>query len=208
MMDNAVTSQIVRPSDTRWETWLLAAATIGLVLFVFLYTFFLGREDSEQQLADWQISAYSDLVSEDQAVFNQLLVAAQDIYWMHEESARWPEPRTLRENFLPPFYQDSTADKSGSLEWRLLDRTPAGEDQGIVLYHGSRSSIPGQGAWLMVINHSHAGNEQISDISFWRHDSPEAAPPGQVSRSSLVLEGWKQVIPYRGEEEVERLNAG
>lgn len=198
---------LVAPSHTRWESVLLALALSGLVLFTALYARTYGREERPQIILDWQVSAYSDLQGADQAIYNELLVAADEIYYMQYYNGTWPQDADFQEALLPPFYRDLSWQRNGSVQWVLKDVIQEGEAQGLTLYHGSGSTNADQGAYLLVIDHKHAGNSQINGSSIWWHSDRFAPLPETSKVASLILSGWKQVVPYQGRNEVERLNA-
>jgi hypothetical protein len=83
-----------------------------------------------------------------------------------------------------------------------------GEAQGLTLYHGAGGTLPGQGAFLLVIDHKHAGGSQVSSSNIWWHPDANAALPATSKTASFILSGWQQVLPYQGRDEFERLNAG
>jgi hypothetical protein len=39
----------------------------------------------------------------------------------------------------------------------------------------------------------------------WLHPDPNAPPPATIKTDSLIVNGWKEIIPYSGAMEVERL---
>lgn len=205
MSRGVVYSEVVRPSQPRWETPLLLAATLGLLLFTGLYTLRYGRQEPAEALTDWQISAYTDLQGADQAIHGQLLVAAEEIYWMHFYNNRWPDIGDFQEVYLPPFYRDLGWERNGAVQWSLARVSPEDANAGITIYHGAGGKLADQGAWLLVINHSHAGGEQVSDTTIWYHPDADAELPAQSATQAFVREGWTQVIPYQGRDEVERL---
>ena len=207
-MSTAAATQIIPPSLNRWESALLALALVVLVAFTTLYARTYGIEEKEQQILDWQISAYDGLQGADQAIYNELLVAADEIYYMNYYNGYWPKDEDFQDAFLPPFYRDLSWERNGSLTWTLKDVIQEGEAQGLTLYHGGGGTLPGQGAFLLIIDHKHAGNAQINGSSIWWHPDTNVAVPETSKISSIVLHGWKQVVPYFGRDEVERLNQG
>lgn len=200
-------SETVRPSQDVWESFLLCLSAVVLVVLTGLYTATFGRQEVEQTLQDWQISAYSDLSATDQALYSQLLVAMEDIDYFHQQTLRWPDDSDFQDMFLAPFYRDLTWERNGSVQWSVytsLDENGAG----ITWYHGHDGTLADQGAWLLLIDHRHAGVSQINDSTIWWNADPEAAVPDATNQQSLILNAWRQVVPYQGRDEVERLNAG
>jgi len=207
-MSTLSATQIVPPSINRWESVLLALALMALCAFTAIYARTYGIEEKEQELLDWQISAYDGLQGADQAIYNELLVAADEIYYMNYYNGYWPMDADFQDALLPPFYRDLSWERNGALTWTLKDVIQEGEAQGLTLYHGGNSKVAGQGAFLLIIDHKHAGTSQINGSSIWWHPDTNVAVPETSKISSIVLHGWKQVVPYVGRDEVERLNQG
>jgi hypothetical protein len=201
------TAQLISPSNTRWETVLLIAAVIGVAGFTGFYAEEFGMEEKTQQILDWQISAFSGLQGVDQAIYNELLVAADEVNWLVYYNGYWPEDKDFQESLLPPFYKDLSWEQQGSVKWILKNVVQEGEAQGLTLYHGSGGTHEDQGAYLLVIDHKHAGGVQVSPTSIWWNKDRFAPVPETSKVASLVLHGWKEVVPYKGKDEVERLNA-
>ncbi len=207
-MTTATLTQIIPPSINRWESIMLAVALSGMALFTGIYAETYGLEERPQEILDWQISAYSGLVGVDQGIYNELLVAADEIYYMQYYNGYWPMDMDFQEALLPPFYRDQSWERNGSMQWTLKDVIQEGEAQGLTLYHGGGGTLESQGAFLLIIDHKHAGNSQINGSSIWWHADRNAAIPATSKVASIVLHGWQQVVPYFGRDEVERLNQG
>ena len=207
-MTTATLTQIIPPSINRWESIMLAVALSGMALFTGIYAETYGLEERPQEILDWQISAYSGLVGVDQGIYNELLVAADEIYYMQYYNGYWPADMDFQEALLPPFYRDQSWERNGSMQWTLKDVIQEGEAQGLTLYHGGGGTLANQGAFLLIIDHKHAGNSQINGSSIWWHADRNAAIPATSKVASIVLHGWQQVVPYFGRDEVKRLNQG
>ncbi|MES2626657.1 MAG: hypothetical protein V4628_15330 [Pseudomonadota bacterium] len=201
------TIHIVQPNHRKWETVLLVAALIALVLSTGTYVETYGLEEKPQEILDWQISSFSGLQGIDQAIYNELIVAADEVNWLVYYNGYWPDDADFQENLLAPFYRDLSWEHNGSVKWTLKNVIQEGEAQGLTLYHGGGGTIETQGAFLLVIDHKHAGNAQITASNIWWHADRNAPIPETSKVASLILHGWKQVIPYQGKDEMERLNA-
>ncbi len=81
----------------------------------------------------------------------------------------------------------------------------ATQGQGATVYYGTGGSVPGQSAYLLVIGHAHAGVMWANQATIWVHSNPNAPYPVIVKAEWLVGEGWRQVIPYDGTSEIERV---
>lgn len=201
-------TQIVYPAMHRWESALLVLAILVMLASTALYVDKYGVEDSPQVILDWQVSAYSGLRGVDQTIYNELLVAADEIYWMNYFSGFWPTDDDFQADLVPPFYRDASWQRNGSVHWALKDVIQEGEAQGLTLYHGSGGTLEGQGAYLLVIDHKHAGGTQVSSANIWWHPDKHTPLPPTSTNASIILQGWKQVVPWQGRDEYERLNQG
>ena len=126
-------AQLIPPSNTRWETALLIAAVISVATFTWLYAEEYGLEEKTQTILDWQVSAFSGLQGVDQAVYNELLVAADEVNWLVYYNGYWPDDKEFQENLLPPFYRDLSWERNGSVKWILKNVIQEGEAQGLTL---------------------------------------------------------------------------
>ncbi len=193
---NSVT---VAPAQNRWESALLLLALAGLILTTAIYTFFFGRGERVQLVAEWQLSAYSELSNSNQSLYAELLVAANEIVWLRQESGDWPDLETLQNNWIPPFYEDSSWINRGSLIWQMR----SGED--LAIYLGHLGQMLEQGALMMILDREYAGTNEILVPSVWWHQNNELNFPQSADESSLILSGWKEIIPYQGIDERARL---
>lgn len=176
---------------------VLAAATAG-------YGAVRGGEPPKKQLMEWQRSSFSDLTPVDQAIHSALFVAIQDIYLQQAQWGYWPIIEDLQYGGIPPFVKDVFWERNGSVVWTL--GTPLGNDQGATYYHGSGGQADGQSAYLVVLSHSHAGSTgQVNPASIWMHPDPNAPVPEAFRTEMLIREGWREVVPYSGANELERL---
>ena len=73
------------------------------------------------------------------------------------------------------------------------------------MYLGTDGNISGQASFLLVIGHVHAGFYNSNAIVVWWNAANHAEMPESGFRDSLILEGWREVVAYSGEQEVERI---
>jgi hypothetical protein len=170
-------------------------------------------DDEPARLFDWQISAFYDMNASDQAIYNALSTAATELWWIHGDllyyseperaSDPWPTVQELDEEYvLPPFTKDIAWSRHGELQWQ---RVASFSFEGSAVYHGSGGSVPGQSAYLVMLSHVHKGASYADGATIWIHPDPNAAAPQTIKRDSLIVNGWKEVVPYSGAMEVERL---
>ena len=204
----------VRPAGGSLEGWLLAAAALAVAAALALYVQVTGREEGQAKLFDWQISAFDGLVGADQAIYNSLYTVKDEIPLIYDDinmfnqpgqKFRWPSLDDFQDWLLPPFYRDRSWEQNGSLEWTLHEPLAEGEMQGSIMYLGTDGQLPGQGSFLLVIGHVHAGFQNNNAIQIWWSDKNHVEMPQSGFRDQLILQGWREVVPYSGDLEVKRL---
>jgi hypothetical protein len=206
--------QQVRPAGARYEALLLALATVAVVAILSLYVYERGRGDTREPIYDWQVSAFHALTGADQAIYNALYTAKDDIPYIYEDinmfngpgvKFRWPNLNDLQDALLPPFYRDKSWQQNGSLKWTLYEPLPEGEMQGSTMYLGTDGKQPQQGSFLLVIGHVHAGFQNTNSIVIWWNKKNHEVMPQSGFRDGLILQGWREVVPNTGAQEVKRL---
>lgn len=204
----------VRPAGARFEGWVLAAAALAVIGTLTLYVRVNGREDTAAQLYDWQISAFAGLAGADQAIYNSLYTVKDEIPLIYDdinmfnlpgEKFRWPNLDDFQDWLLPPFYRDTSWEQNGSLKWTLHEPLAEGEMQGSIMYLGTDGQLAGQGSFLLVIGHVHAGFQNNNAIVIWWNEKNHVEMPQSGFRDQLILQGWREVVPYSGDLEVKRL---
>jgi len=197
---------LVQPLTGRRETTLLAAAVVLVCLIVGAYALVQPARNGEPKLLDWQVSAFADLSRADQAIHSALRPALEEMYWIYKGEGAWPTPEVLNEYLLPPFYQDHFWEDTGRVNWRLITNDAVGAaDQGAVFYLGTGGMAEDQSAYLVVINHAHLNTTDSNQFDIWIHPDLDVSPPSGIKQQSLILDGWRMVVPYRGAEELARI---
>ncbi len=191
----------VAPLQHRWESLLLLLALAALVLFTGLYAWLFGQQDQGQQLQPWQVSAYVSLNPLEQGIYNQLLLAADEISWLQEENQSWPAIGELESMLLPPFHRDLSWQNSGTLRWSL----ESAPDADSALYLGTAGQLPGQSSFLLVFERQFAGPVAIQTVEIWQHADSLVSLPAASDHNNLIRQGWQELIPYRGSDERQRL---
>lgn len=212
-----MTTVDVRPAGSRFEGLLLLAAAllVGAVLAFYVREF--GREERTEPLYEWQVSAFGELKGADQAIYNALFTAKEEITYIYDDINRfnepgqvfrWPGLADLEDVLLPPFYRDSSWEQNGALKWTLHEPLAEGEMQGSVMYLGTDGRLPDQGSFLVVIGHVHAGITNNNALQIWWHSRRQVTMPQSGNRDQLILQGWREVVPYSGNQEVKRILGG
>ena len=70
---------------------------------------------------------------------------------------------------------------------------------------GTDGEQAGQGSFLLVIGHVHAGFTNSNAIVIWWNPANHVEMPESGFRDGLILHGWKEVVPYSGDQEVQRI---
>jgi len=204
----------VRPAGSRYEALLLAGAVVATIAILGIYVKLQGLDESPEPIYDWQVSAFNTLTGADQAIYNSLYTVKDEIPYIYDdinmwnqpgEKFHWPNLENFQEYLLPPFYQDTSWEQNGSLQWSLYEPLPEGEMQGSTMYLGTDGQLPNQGSFLLVIGHVHAGFTNNNAIMIWWNEANHVEMPDSGFRDGLILRGWKEVVPYSGDQEVRRI---
>ena len=204
----------VRPVSGRLEGVALAAATLLVTGALAVNVHFRSRIHSDAPLYDWQVSAFGTLTGADQAVYNALFTAKDEVPYMYDdinsvrqpgEPIRWPNLQDFQDYLLPPMYRDHSWVQMGSLQWSLHEPLAEGEMQGSTMYLGTDGRLPKQGSFLLVIGHVHAGFTNNNAIVIWWNARTHVEMPVSGFRDRLILQGWREVVPYSGKAEVNRI---
>jgi hypothetical protein len=211
---SATALELVRPAQARYEGLALAAATLAVAGALSLYVRSHGSEGFTEPLAEWQVSAFETLTGADQAIYNALYTVKDEIPLIYDdinlfnqpgEKFRWPNLEHFQEWLLPPFYKDTSWVQNGSLSWSLFEPLAEGEMQGSTMYLGTDGTLSGQGSFLLIIGHVHAGFTNNNAIVIWWNEQNHVEMPESGYRDKLILLGWREVVPYSGDLEVKRL---
>lgn len=191
--------------NDRIETVAVAAAVVAVALAAVLYAW--AREAAgarAPRLLDWQVSAFSGLGPDDQAIHSALSVAAEEIGWMNYDFGDWPAPDELDKLLMPPFYKDEFWKSHGSVRWGL-PQAAAVYQGGDTSYIGTGGGAPGQSAYLLVFRHRHVGATYSNQTEIWVHRDSNRARPESFKPEVLIKDGWRQVVAYSGADETARL---
>jgi len=140
------TAYQVRPSGSRFEGLVLIAITIVVLAGLGLYVEERGRNEEPEVIYGWQVSAFNSLTGADQAIYNSLYTVKDEIPYIYDdinyfngpgELFRWPNLQDFQDYLLPPFFQDTSWEQTGSLQWTLYEPLPEGEMQGSYNVHCS-----------------------------------------------------------------------
>ncbi|MET3458041.1 MULTISPECIES: DUF6162 family protein [Pseudomonas] len=223
-------TKVVRPASGHWESLALVLATLAIIASVTGYVLLRPQHAGPPTPLSWQVRSFDGLGAVDQAIHSALLPAGEEIIWNNNDTGGWITLERAQEILLPPFYRDAFWKTNGEVHWQLIlpgghlphagsvdeheddaaapatnEVSQATQGQGATVYYGAAGRAPGQSAYLLVIGHAHAGVMWANQATIWVHPDPNAPYPGIVKPESLVGKGWRQVIPYDGASEVERV---
>jgi hypothetical protein len=207
----AASETLVRPASARLETLAILAVIVVLISGTVALARANAHEEQEKFLPDWQVSAFDGLSPVDQANYNALMVAGDIIQVTYDTGYRegfphWltvEEMSVLEEGIgLAPFMRDVSWKQGGEVQWRLITTYQL---DGTTAYFGNNGKVPGQSAYLLLIAHLHKGASYTNRSIVWIHPNARVAQPDKVNIDSLVRNGWKQIVPWRGEDEVKRI---
>jgi len=211
---SATTTYRVPPAGSRHEGVWISAATLLVGGILALYVNERGQTDDVEEIFEWQVSAFATLTGADQAIYNSLYTVKDEIPYIYDdinsynapgEKFHWPTLEDFQDYLLPPFYHDTSWEQNGSLQWSLYEPLPEGEMQGSTMYLGTDGRLVGQGSFLLVIGHVHAGFTNTNAIVVWWNDRNHVEMPESGFRDGLILRGWREVVVYSGEQEVNRI---
>ena len=211
---STTTIQRVRPEGARHETISMMLVVALVLLLQFWYVNKLGVEEYKEVIHEWQISSFNSFEGADQAVYNALYTVKDEIPYIYDDinlfnepgqKFRWPNLEDFQYYYLPPFYQDTSWEQNGQLQWSLFEPLAEGEMQGYTFYLGTGGINPGQGSFLLTIGHVHAGFQNNNAIDIWYHPDKQVTMPESGFKDTLIRDGWKYVVPYSGDKEVRRL---
>ena len=211
---SAIAIELVRPAGARFEGLALATATLFVGGVLALYVRAHGSEGFTEPLYEWQVSSFETLTGADQAIYNALYTVKDEIPAIYDdinafnvpgEKFHWPNLEHFQEWLLPPFYKDTSWEQNGSLAWTLFEPLAEGEMQGSTMYLGTDGTLTGQGSFLLIIGHVHAGFTNNNAIVIWWNEKNHVEMPQSGFRDGLILQGWKEAVPYSGAQEVRRI---
>lgn len=217
----------------RPESLLLLLAVLAVVGSLASYVLLRPQKSGPPTPLSWQVRSFDGLGPVDQAIHGALLPAGEEIIWFNNDTGGWITLERAQTLLLPPFFRDAFWKTNGEVRWQLVlpgthqahDRAHDGkadaiepaeaaaarkvtqgtQGTGAAVYQGFGGHAKGQSAYLLVIGHAHAGVMWANQATIWVHPDPNASYPGIVKPEALVGKGWRQVIPYDGASEVERV---
>jgi hypothetical protein len=206
-------TQVVKPTGSSREGLYFVLTTAVVIAVAAICIMHRTRAEPERVLFEYQISGYKDLNSFKQGTFVALYTAAMEIDAAHDNNeGTWLSVKDLQERFMPPFAHDRAWAMSGKLIWtqKILNK-----DMIHATAYLGKPSIPDiSGSFLLVLLHDHSteGDYQIGEpehdeepFKIWYSGETAVDFPEKLSVRSLAIMGWKEVIPYTGDDEMKRI---
>ncbi|MDL2122885.1 MAG: hypothetical protein LWX51_07330 [Deltaproteobacteria bacterium] len=206
-------TQVVKPTGSSREGLYFVLTTAVVIAVAAICIMHRTRAEPERVLFEYQISGYKDLNSFKQGTFVALYTAAMEIDAAHDNNeGTWLSVKDLQERFMPPFAHDRAWAMSGKLIWtqKILNK-----DMIHATAYLGKPSIPDiSGSFLLVLLHDHSteGDYQIGEpehdegpFKIWYSSKTAVDFPKKLSVRSLAIKGWKEVIPYTGDDEMKRI---
>ena len=206
-------TQVVKPASAGREGVYFILVTAMVVAVAGILIMCRTRVEPQKVLFEYQISGYKDLNNSEQTTFVALYTAAMEIDAFHDDNeGTWLSVKELQEQFIPPFAHDRAWETSGKLAWTQKIRNR--EKIHMTAYLGKPSVPDISGSFLLVLSHDHGeeGDCRIGEpehdeepFAIWYIAEAEVDFPEGLTMQSLTLKGWKEVIPYKGEDERRRI---
>jgi hypothetical protein len=206
--------EIVRPANGRSESLALFVAVL-IVLAVFGATVLLRNKTVERKpLLDYQINGFKDLSSFEQGTYNDLYASTMEIIGAYEDNDyHWPTVSELSEQYISPFIQDQAWKARGKLAWKR--EIIVEKDMHAALYLGTTSDESISGSFLLAMSFQNQSNtpqknpfsliNQDMLFKIWYQKGSNVLFPRKTDKQNLIMKGWKEIVPYRGEDEIDRL---
>ena len=202
-------TQVVKPAGSSREALYFVLTTAVVIAVATICIMHRTRIEPERVLFEYQISGYKDINSFEQGTFVALYTAAMEIDATHDnDKGTWPSVKDLQERFMPPFAHDRAWAMSGKLIWtqKILNKDMIHA----TAYLGKPSISDISGSFLLVMLHDHSteiGEPEHDEEPFkiWYFSETAVDFPEKLSVRSLAIMGWKEVIPYTGDDEMKRI---
>jgi hypothetical protein len=204
---------IVKPIRQRGELLFVTLSTLAILLVAGGLIYLRSKAPETQTLKSYQISAFSSLPQTSQGVFMDLYTSGFDIEAYHRRSGEvWPEVQTLEATLVPPFEKSAVWESRGRIKWILyrMDK----DNVHRAAYIGKSSDTAAAGSFIIIFEHFHtldgayfSGVNKKTPFNIW-YKPGGFILPRDFSEGTLIATGWREAIPYRGTDELKKLNRG
>ncbi|WP_147822464.1 DUF6162 family protein [Salidesulfovibrio onnuriiensis] len=206
-----IREELVRPAGGGNETLWLAVAAVVVVVACALGMGLRDRGARTAELLPWQMNAFTALNPEELGTFNALYTAAVEIDAVHEDGdGGWMDISEMEDLFMPPFARDAAWRRQGRMVWTR--RVPESPDLDLALYLGVPQQRERSGSFLLVMRHDHsagrghgAAEPGHGRFEVWYQASHRGGFPAVIKDQALIAAGWKEVVAFKGGDEIERV---
>jgi len=204
---------IVKPVRQRGEAFFVALSVLAILLTAGCMIFFRSRVAKNPALKSYQVSAFFALPPTAQAIFMDLYTSGFDIDGMHRKNGEvWPPISTLEDSLIPPFEKNTVWESRGRIRWLLYPMDDARVHR--AAYIGKSNDSIVTGSFISLFEHFHTldgayftGVNKRTPFTIW-YKSGMFVLPKDFSEGTLIASGWREVIPYRGADELKKLDRG
>ncbi|MEL3906814.1 MAG: hypothetical protein P1P65_07295 [Treponema sp.] len=202
--------EIILPSHHTRESLFVSAAVIGILCIAGILITLHQRKNVSATITAAQIRVFHELSSNEQAIYGNLAAAQEEITAVHEDAKYWMPVHELETLLIPPFVQDSVWNTQGALRWTQYTGINT-EGISYCAYVGI-SSAENTGSFILLFSEPEHSTAQFSEqketaaltYSIWYTKQPVGVPFNLFSHSALIQAGWKEAVPYTGNDERKR----
>jgi len=205
---------IIQPKRQRFEI-VFMLLTVVVILAVARLLFFVNdiMRNERVQLRTHQFDAFYELSGHDQGIFSDLFSAALEIEALHRDNGEiWPTVSELQDPdlSLSPFFEDALWRVRGQHRWTLFR-----QDHGTVhraIYVGRSLDENVAGNFLLLSEHFHTldgsyyiGLNRARPYTIWFNRAWSLPNASNISEGTLIAAGWREAVPFTGNDELRRL---
>lgn len=205
----------VRMTDESAEMLWVGGAVLGIAAAWAALVLRAEPGAAVDGLEDHQINGYEALSAIEQGLYADLEIAGLEIDAFHDgHEGTWPGVDQLAAEFIPPFAADGAWERRGRPAWSLTSTDS--DAVHAAAYLGMSSDRGVAGSFLLFLEHRHGDGDPAANalveaeehFQIWYHDGDEVRAPAQLAEPGLIRGGWRQIVPYRGAQELQRLDRG
>ncbi len=209
-MSASAQTVIVRPRRNRDELIFLALATVVIIATAAAFILLRPKDDAATPLRSYQISAFSQMNRDALGLFMDLYTSAYDVEMYHRNNSEaWPDVATLENNLVPPFAVDEARANRGKFVWTFLNLDKDNVHRAVYIGHAEESSPCG--SFILFMEHYHTpdgayffGINRKTPFNIWYLEKGFALPK-DFSEGTLISAGWREAVPFKGNDELKRL---
>jgi len=205
---------IIQPKRQRFEiAFMLLSVVVILATAKLLFFLNDAMRNERVQLRPHQFDAFLELSGHDQGIFSDLFSAALEIEAIHRDNGEiWPSMTELqdRELALAPFTEDALWRARGQHRWSIFRQDQGNVHRAIYVGRSSNESVAGH--FLLLCEHFHTldggyflGLNRARPYTIWFNREWSLPNASNISEGTLIAAGWREAIPFTGNDELRRL---